>query len=221
MSRQRFRASMAKVSQETLHPKLRFFFPLGDAIEEPFAFGGYYATGPTGTVITGQRGKARELSAGMNVPLYNVAPNSSQILLRMPWTAMFFINFSSPSPYARLFHGNTNGTFIELTTSIIKFVRNGVTLASKSVSLNVNTWYHVAISVGTTTGSWKMYLNGSYLSPDANGDPDDLGYSGTSTSSITIYLVNNSPTIRLDQVKVYGAQLSDAEIVSEMNKQYF
>lgn len=223
MIRQGFRVRASMTPQENMHPYLRFFFPLGDVINEPFVIGGAAGTAPAGTVIDGPRGKAREFSASSQVALLYTPANNSITMLNFPWTAMFFINLGLSNTNVQLIYGSGTGSRIVVNGSAIQVFSGGTTVASASVSLSPNTWYHIAISVGSASGTWMMYLNGSPLTLGTNGNVANWGYSGSGATPITIYLVGtltNGP-VRLDQWKVYNKQLSDAEIVSEMNKKYF
>lgn len=224
MIRRGYRSGVRGNSQEYLHPNLRYFFPLGDTVNEPFAIGGDQYTAPAGTVIDGPRGKAREFSSGNVVTLlFNPTIDLALYLLANPWTVMFFINLASSSSSVNLFYNSPSGyDYIGVSSSSISYVVGGSDRAQASVSLSPNTWYHIAISVGTTMGTWKMYLNGSPLNLTQNQSTQYLGKAYNASSSSYNRLVGpiTSGPIRLDQVKVYNVQLSDADIISEMNKKY-
>ncbi|MEM2046030.1 MAG: LamG-like jellyroll fold domain-containing protein [Candidatus Bathyarchaeia archaeon] len=216
MIRRGFRSSPGKPTEKP-HPKLCALFQMGDGVNEPQGLGRQASSDMQGTVIDGAfpGSYARRYSASggyVNVGYYTYRT--------YPWTAMFFIRSGNAAFEVCLFLSSTPSTraSIRVSNTKIRFARYDLsaTYASADVSLIANTWYHVAISCGSSIGSWKIWLNGTPLSLTTNGSYSHLGDSGGEL----VYLVYNlgSYTIDIDHVKVYTVQLSDEEVLEEMNK---
>ncbi|MEM4203572.1 MAG: LamG-like jellyroll fold domain-containing protein [Candidatus Methanomethylicaceae archaeon] len=221
MIRRGFRSSSVGQPAENPHPKLCALLQMGDGINEPQGLGRHTSSGITGTVVEGAfpGSYARRYSGSGGHTLIRESTTATNYR-EAPWTAMFFIRFVSSPFEAWLFLSpNTGRPGIRIKNSEIIFATYETyytTYAKASVSLSTNTWYHVAISCGSSSGQWKMWLNGTPLSLSINGSAMPLGYT-TGTEVYLVYLTG-SYTVDIDHVKVYEGQLSDAEVVVEMNK---
>lgn len=218
MIRRGFRPRVQGAPQEKPHPQLFGLFPLGDEINEPYAVGGQQKAEAVGTVVTGAwpGGYARSFAPGSNY--YMINDSSSSYYADYPWTLMFYVFLSDSSAGVCLIGSANYSAYstVFLNSSYISvYGASASVVARASVSLSAGTWYHVAISCGTTSGSWKMYLNGTplYLSP--NGGANRLGY--YSVSKFLVARVDNA-SVRLDHIKAYKVNLSEEEVIQEMNK---
>ncbi|MEM4218133.1 MAG: LamG-like jellyroll fold domain-containing protein [Candidatus Methanomethylicaceae archaeon] len=218
MIRRGFRSSSVGQPTEKPHPKLCALLQMGDGINEPQGLGRYAPSDMPGTVVEGA-------FPGSYARRYSNPGGYVQLgygtYRTYPWTAMFFIRpcVSTFEAFLFLSSNPTGRSSIRVSNTAIRFVRydGSITYANASVTLNANTWYHVAISCGSSAGQWKIWLNGTQLSLTTNYSYDYLGQSGSGEYVYLVYLAD-SYTVDIDHVKVYVDQLSNSEVVEEMNK---
>ena len=99
-------------------------------------------------------------------------------------------------------------------------VGNDFTTKSSS-SINDGSWHHVVLTRDATTDDYKIYIDGSLNASGLLEDPAGSGVIGNTYSSIgRIEDTGGSPEYfdgLLDEVRVYGSVLSDAEVTQIFN----
>jgi hypothetical protein len=111
--------------------------------------------------------------------------------------------------------GNKNDFGVALVGSKVVFGVARSTGAIKNLtssSLTANTWYHVAVTRNTSTGSMELYVNGTRVTSGSGPagtctDPPAIRIGGNQTGDAGKYFNG-----RLDEVRIYERVLSSAEI---------
>lgn len=116
------------------------------------------------------------------------------------------------------YNAGTNGFIHELSSKrAITMNASNYSLAPWTATWNINTWYYLTIK--WSGNSVSIYQNGVLLTtytltymPTNGVNPTILGSSSSSGIS------NNFSNIAVSQMKIYNAQRSDAEILTDFNE---
>lgn len=204
------RRTVKKAKPELPHPKLCYLAPMGDEINEPLIISRKYNTITGTSVISGPRGYARQFGESDYINM-----GASYYIVEGAFTLMLFFNVGSFAATHYFIGGSSLDNSLRLTTASKFEILYGLTLVARSTaqSLSTDTWYHFAASFSGASGGWKMYLDGEPISLETNA-------SGGRIDGRHIRPATNVVT-RIDHIKAFSVQLSDSEIVQEMNKLYW
>jgi hypothetical protein len=167
-----------------------------------------YVAGKYGQAINFPNSTGTGVSMATNYSIYTVSLNSSS-----GYTFAFWVNFNVRDIFAQviLSLANSSGVrivniYLNASNQIVSY-DNGANLTVTSPTLNTGTWYHVVISI--TTSSRVLYLNG-------------VGTSGTSavTGTQTSFILggdlpsqgNFSAWCSYDDLRVYNTALTAAQV---------
>ena len=167
-----------------------------------------YVAGKYGQAINFPNSTSTGVSMATNYSIYSVSLNSST-----GYTFAFWVNFNVGGIFAQVILSLANSSGVRVvniylngSNQIVSY-DNGSNLTVTSPTLNTGTWYHVAISI--TTSSRVLYLNG-------------VGASGTSavTGTQTSFILggdlpsqgNFSAWCSYDDLRVYNSVLTAAQV---------
>ena len=167
-----------------------------------------YVAGKYGQAINFPNSTSTGVSMATNYSIYSVSLNSST-----GYTFAFWVKFNVGGIFAQVILSLANSSGVRIVNIYLngsnQFVSydNGSDLTVTSPTLNTGTWYHVAISI--TTSSRVLYLNG-------------VGTSGTSavTGTQTSFILggdlpsrgNFSAWCSYDDLRVFNTALTAAQV---------
>lgn len=182
------------------------------------------STGGTPTYVTGKYGKAINFPNSVNTGTVNATNNVFYTVSLNPsvgYTVAFWVNFNFGGVFAQvmLSIANSNGArasniFINNLNQLVNVNIDGTNITITSPTLTTGTWYHVALSI--TSSTRVLYLNGI-------GTSGTSGLSGTQTSFI---LGGDLPSIgsfsawcSIDDLRVFNTALTAAQVQAVYNAQ--